>query len=75
MDICPKDEPTAKTLVCQNALPIPEKNWKNLLGGGVASIPPGHWRVKIENADISSQNFDKLNQNENLKLQTKLFDM
>ena len=34
MDRCPKDEPTGKNLVCQKALPISEKNWKNLLGGG-----------------------------------------
>ena len=29
MDRCPKDEPTAKNLVWKEALPIPEKNWKN----------------------------------------------
>ena len=35
MDRCPKDEPTAKNLVCRKALHIPEKNWeKNVLGGG-----------------------------------------
>ena len=39
MDRCPKDEATAKNLVCKKALPIPEKNWKNLLGEGVASTP------------------------------------
>ena len=47
MDKCPKDEATAKNLVCKKALPIPEKNWKNLLGGGVASTPLGHRRVNI----------------------------
>ena len=34
MDRCPKDEHTGKNLVCKKALPISEKNWKNLLGGG-----------------------------------------
>ena len=34
MDRCPKDEPTAKDLACKKALPISEKNRKNLLGGG-----------------------------------------
>ena len=39
MNRCPKDEPTAKNLVGLKSLRIPEKNWKNLLGGreGVAS--------------------------------------
>ena len=48
MDRCPKDEPTDKNLVWKKALPISEKNWKNLLGGGgeVASTPPlSHRRV------------------------------
>ena len=36
MNRYPKDEPTAENLVCIKALPIPEKNWKNLLGGGVS---------------------------------------
>ena len=26
LDKCPKDEPTAKNLVCRKALPIPAKN-------------------------------------------------
>ena len=26
----PKDEPTAKNLVCKKVLLIPEKNWENL---------------------------------------------
>ena len=49
MDRCPKDEPTGKNLVCKKALPISEKNWKNLLGGGIHPSPPplGHWRVKF----------------------------
>ena len=34
MNRCPKDEPIAKNLVCEKALPIPEKNWEILLGGG-----------------------------------------
>ena len=33
MGRCPKDEPTGKNLVCIKALPISEKNWKNLLEG------------------------------------------
>ena len=33
MDRCPKDEPAKK-------LPIPEKNWKNLFGGGGGMDPP-----------------------------------
>ena len=41
MDRFPKDEATAKNLVCKKkALPIPEKNWKNLLGGGGGGDPP-----------------------------------
>ena len=34
MGRCAKDEPTGKNLVCKKALPISEKNRKNLLGGG-----------------------------------------
>ena len=30
---CLKDEPTGQNLVWRKALPISEKNWKNLLGG------------------------------------------
>ena len=45
MERCPKDEPTAKNLVCKEALPIPEKNGKNLLGLGWHPLPLGHWRV------------------------------
>ena len=46
------DEPTAKNLVCKKVLPIPEKNWKNLFGGGIPSPSPppsplGHRRVKV----------------------------
>ena len=38
MDRSPKDEPTGKNLVCEKrALPISDKNWKNLSGRGVAS--------------------------------------
>ena len=33
MDRCPKDEPTVKNFSAEKALPISEKNWKNLLGG------------------------------------------
>ena len=33
MERCPKDESTAKTFVEIKALPIPEKNWKNLFCG------------------------------------------
>ena len=40
MDRCPKDESAAKNLVCKKALPIPEKNWKNLLGWHPPSPPP-----------------------------------
>ena len=49
MDRCPKDEPTGKNLICKKALPISEKNWKNLLGDGIHPPPPpfGHRRVKI----------------------------
>ena len=48
MGRCPKDEPTGKSLVCKKALPISEKNWKNLLGGGIHPplTPLGHRRVK-----------------------------
>ena len=46
-DGCPNDESTAKNLVCRKALPIPEKIWKSLLGGGGYPLPPGHRRVKI----------------------------
>ena len=51
MDRCPKDEPTGKNLVCRKALLISEKNWKNFFcggGGGVASTPLGHRRVKTQ---------------------------
>ena len=44
MDRCPKDAPTGKNLVYKKALPISQKNWKNLLGGGGIN-PPGHRRV------------------------------
>ena len=37
MNRCPKDEPTAKNLVCRKGFPNLEKNWENILGG---SIPP-----------------------------------
>ena len=48
MDRYTKDEPTGKSLVCKKALPISEKNWKKLLGGGGGGIhPPGHRRVKM----------------------------
>ena len=50
MDRCPKDEPTDKNLVCEKAPPIPEKNWKNLLGWYSTPPPPpplGHRRVKM----------------------------
>ena len=40
MGRCPKDEPTGKNLVCRKALPISEKNWKNLLGSGIQPPPP-----------------------------------
>ena len=48
MGRCPKDEPTGKNLVCNNALPISEKNWKNLLGGGGGHPPLRPSRVKEE---------------------------
>ena len=48
MGRCPKDEPTGKNLVYNKALPISEKNWKNLLGGGGGIHPSGHRRVKEE---------------------------
>ena len=50
MDRCSKGEPTAKNLVCKKALPIPEKNWKNLLGR--ASTPLGDRRVKMKTQSI-----------------------
>ena len=40
MDRCPKDEPTAKTLVCKRARSIPEKIGKNLLGWHPPPPPP-----------------------------------
>ena len=39
MDRCPKDEPTAKNLVCKKAFSIPKKNWENLLGDGSGIHP------------------------------------
>ena len=44
MDRCPKDEPTAKNLVCKKAIHIPEKNWKNLL------VP--HRRVNLFDSNV-----------------------
>ena len=46
MDRCPKDEPTGKNLVCKKALPISEKNWKNLLGGGGKWHPLPPWPLE-----------------------------
>ena len=40
MGRCPKDESTGKSLVWKKALPISEKNWKNLLGGMPPPPPP-----------------------------------
>ena len=39
MERCPKDEAQLKILLEIKALPIPEKNWKNLLGGGIHTHP------------------------------------
>ena len=39
MDRCPKDEPTAKNLVCKKALPIREK-FEKPVGGRVDATPP-----------------------------------
>ena len=40
MDRCPKDESTVKIYFAKKALPIPEKNWKNLLGEWHLPPPP-----------------------------------
>ena len=38
MDRCRKDEATTNNLDCKKALPIPEKNWKNLLGVAIGGL-------------------------------------
>ena len=50
MDRCPKDEATAKNLVCKEALLDPEKNWKTCWGGGggVDATPVGHRWIKTK---------------------------
>ena len=40
MDRCPKDEVSAKHLVCKKALPIPEENLKNLFKVGTHPLSP-----------------------------------
>ena len=54
MDKCLKDGPTAKSLVCEKAFPISEKNWKNLLRGGINPAPLGHRRVKLFRKDCQN---------------------
>ena len=55
MDRCPKDEPTAKNLVCKKPLPIQEKNWKNLLG--VAFIPSSLCHRTVKTAWQMNSNY------------------
>ena len=69
MGRCHKDEPTGKNLVCKNALPISEKNSKNLLGGGGVklcisnyihkSIPGAKFNAGSSSSfgDMTSKNF------------------
>ena len=49
LDRCPKDEPTAKNLVCNKSSSNSRENVKKsfFLGGGGASTPFGHRRVNI----------------------------
>ena len=39
MEICSKAEATDENLFEINDLPVPERGWKNLLGGGGGGIP------------------------------------
>ena len=46
MDRCPKDEPTAKNLVCPKSSSHSREKLENPVGVGVAfTPPPGHRRV------------------------------
>ena len=56
MDRCPKDEPTAKNLVCKKLFPFPRKIEKNLLGEA-ASTPLGHRRVNAKETINNKQSF------------------